>query len=238
MELKTNEVQSSSNQFEIKSGQRNISIKEGNIADCSEYAVFILNLEDTEFPAPGPVFGAIIDKDEKLEGKSDRSNNIYDLVLEAAKTIPNSQLVNDQDSLTGEKFKKAIFPSRPYTVTSVDVASAGWPRLKTILFGNIGTKNDGILVRIWQPTEAQISKLKEELRTLFTNLYTRLEAEKIQSVAMQILTGHRAPARLFFEVVGELAEKGKIPSDLTIYTYEPEDYQSALQVLKNNLVEV
>lgn len=232
MELKPDEAQTSSNQFEIKSGQRNITIKEGNIADCSDDAVFMLNLEDNEFPAPGPVFGAIIDKDEELEGNSGRSNNIYDLVLEAAKKVPNSKLVDDQDSLTGEKFKKAIFPSRPHAVTSVDVASAGWSNLKTILFGNIGAKNDGILVRIWQPTETQVPKLKKELRTLFSNLFAKLETEKIQSVAMPILTGHRAPAKLFFEVIGELAEKGNISSDLTIYAYRPEDYQSALQTLK------
>lgn len=221
------------NFFEIEAGEsKKVKIIEGSIADSQEESIFFLNLEDNEFPAPGPVFEKLLDKDAELKENNSSGDTINELVLKAAKNIQGANMVEVEDEISETKYEKAVFTPKPYAITEVDVVSANWPKLRTLFFGNIGSDEEGILVRIWKPTVEQTPKLKQELTTLLENLFEELKEKGIKSVAMPVLTGHRAPSEIFYQTLNEIIKSSGLPADLTIYAYGSEDFEKGKQVLQ------
>jgi hypothetical protein len=186
--------QPATSEIEIGAGERKIFLKQGNIADFEGEAFFLLNHSDTEFPSAGPVYDAIAEKDEALKNQGITGQSISRLVLDAAGQINGAVLTPEENVLNGNVYNKATFPSQPYAITDVDVSNAGWPNLRKIMFGNIGPRGKGVLVRIMHPVETQVHTLMEEVTTLLTNMRDTVEKDGIKSVAMPVLTGNCAPA--------------------------------------------
>lgn len=222
--------------FEIRLSEgRKLELREGNIADTEEESLFVLNLSDTEFPEPGPVFGAIYKKDEELKEKDGRQGKkVWDIMKETAPKIPNAVVSKVKDDLSGLEYKKATFPSSPYQIMELDITEANWPHLKKIYFGNIGPSGEGILVNVWRPTVAQEPKLREELTILLNNLLNKVEVDPtVLSVAMPVLTGNRATSVYFYEVLSGICKTRKIPVNLVVYALKNEDYEQGTRVLQS-----
>jgi|GEM_PF-6328272 len=231
--IQNEQTSSKLNFFEIEAGEsKKVKVIEGSIADSQEESIFFLNLETNEFPAPGPVFEKLLDKDSELKENNGSGDTINELVLNAAKNIKGANMIEVEDDFSGTKYEKAVFDPKPYAVTEVDVSSANWPKLRTLFFGNIGSDEEGVLVRIWKPTDEQTLKLKQELKLLFDNLFEELKNKGIKSVAMPILTGNRAPSEIFYQTLSEVMKSKGLPADLTVYAYGSEDFQKGKQVLQ------
>lgn len=221
------------NHFEIEVGEsRKVRVIEGSIAEGEEESIFLLNLEDDEFPAPGPVFETLLDKDDNLKKEGVKGDSIDALVLKTAQNIKGAKIVEEKDSLSGKKYEKAFFPSSPYAINEIDVTSANWPGLRKLFFGNIGSEDEGVLVRVWQPIAEQVPKIKQEITTLLENLFNEVKKKGIKSVAMPILTGNRAPSKIFYQTLSEVIKNKNLPVDLTIYAYRSEDFEEGRRILQ------
>lgn len=235
LDLKSNDrprVKNTGLKEEFRIGGRVLTLQEGNIGSFDGEAFFLLNLKDDRFPAPGPVYESILERDEAFKREGRGGKEIYDLVLEHSRAIPGASLKREEDSLTGEVFVRALFQSRPYQTLVVDVTPANWTHLRRIIFGNIGPDGEGILVHIWHPIAPQIPKLRSELISLLNNAFDTVQVTNTQSVAMPILTGNREPADLFFQVLTDIISQRSLPSDVTVYAYTLEDYKIGQSILK------
>lgn len=213
-------------------------LRKGSISEHTGDAIFFLNLSPTIFPEPGPVVGAIYDKDAEIV-KPSGSPTIFEIMQRSLPLLKNSKITKKRDSFSGleylaEEFKRP----EPYTVYTINVERAGWPNLKYLIFGNIGNASDGVLVYVWQPLEGQQSKLYEELDMLIKGALKQSSAFGVQDLAMPILTGDRASSKFFYEQLTKTLntiKNSKLPKQITIFAYSDEDYHNGYVILSTNL---
>ena len=231
--IRAEQLEVPKNQFEISIGEgRILKVTEGNIAGAENESLFFLNFEDDTFPCPGPVFERVIlGKDEELKERGEGGEDLETLVSNRAKNIEGAQPVTDEFSAYFRE--KTTFPSQPYRITTVEIDGSRLPQ-KRIFFGNIGSEDDGVLIRTWHPeSEQHREKIKREMKDLLTNLFASMRDSNTRSVAMPILTGSRASSQYFYEVLAELAKDPEMfPQQTDVYAYEPEDFEMGKRVLK------